>query len=386
MGTQEDHALTDLRELLREHGMIPDVPDALLARHDSERLLRQVLESPPGTPSLLTDGTDDSDHSAGGDARLATGRDVGRGRGRALTAVAAAVLVVAVVGAQTTHPATATAATPPLLDYTRASSSDIATDDLPDAQDALLGLASVARSTPEPARDGLVQHVVAQEWLLETTITASRDAEPENALFPTRTELWVAPDGSGQVVQQRSAAVTYSGRLDPDAGPSTGGSASSDDLPPGTWDATLGEQLPRDPDALATRLIDTAPTECSLDGWSGYCLGEQIQSTFLSSVVPQDLAGSFWEVLAAEPTVRLLGETTDRVGRDGTAFLVPAPTHPGQPRDEDSALVLVVSPETGQLLSSETLTTRSALLGVDEPTVTGFSAVTSSGYTQAVGR
>lgn len=373
--TEHDHEVTELRSLLRGHGMIPDVPDALLARHDADRLLREVLESSPGAPSPRTVGT-------------VVGREPVRavGRGRWLSAVAAAALVVALVGAQTAHPAPATAATPPLLDFTRATPSDIAADDLPDAHDALLDLAAVARSTPEPARDGLVQHVVAQEWLLETTITATRGAEPENALYPTRTELWVSPDGSGQVAQQRSAAVTYDGMLDPDARPSTGGSESSDELPPGTWDATLDEQLPRDPGTLATRLIDTAATECSLDGWSGYCLGEQIQSTFLSSVVPQDLAGSFWEVLAAEPTVRLLGETEDRLGRAGTAFLVSAPTLSGQPQVEDSALVLVVSPETGQLLSSETLTTRSALLGIDEPTVTGFSAVTRSGYTQEVGR
>lgn len=374
MGIREDQELADLRDLLREHGMVPDVPDALLARHDAERLLRRVLESKPVTPVLLAGGT-------------GTHRDAGRTvrRGRRLSAVAAAVLVVVLLGAQTSRPDTATAATPPLLDYTRATPSDIATDDLPDAHEALLDLASVARSVPEPARDGLVQHVVAQEWLLETTI-ASRGAEPEHALYPTTTELWISPDGSGQVQQQRSAAVTYDGMLDPDAGPSSGGPESSDDLPPGTWDATSAERLPRDPGALATRLIDTAARECRLDGWSGYCLGEEIRSRFLGSVVPQDLAGSFWEVLAAEPTVRLLGETEDRLGRDGTAFLVPVPTLSGQTREEESALVLVVSRETGQLLSSETLTTRSASLGVDEPTVTGFSAVTSSGYTQAVGR
>lgn len=375
MGIREDRELTDLHDLLRQHGMVPDVPDALLARQDAERLLRQVLESPPGAPGRLTESAV---------ARHQTGRAVRRGR--SLSAAAAAVLVVALLGVQTTRPDSATAATPPLLDYTRASSTDIAADDLPDAHDALLDLAAVARSTPEPARGGPVQHVVAQEWLLETTIDASRGAEPENALYPTRTDLWVSPDGSGQVTQRRSAAVTYDGMLDPDAGPSTGGSASTDEHPAGTWDATLDERLPRDPVALATHLVDTGATECALDGWSGYCLGEQIQSRFLGSVVPQDLAASFWEVLAAEPTVRLLGETEDRLGRDGTAFLVPVPTLSGPSRDESSALVLVVSPETGQLLSTETLTTRSVLLGIDEPTVTGFSAVTSSGYTQEVGR
>ena len=377
MGIREDHELTGLRLLLREHDMLPEVPDALLASGDAEQLLSRILASTATTPSLADEpvGRRRARQAAPGQHRRTT----------AFSAVAAAVLVVALVGSQTTRPTTATAASLPSLDYALASPSETAAADLPDARAALLDLAAAARATGDPAQDGEVQHVVAQEWLLETTVGAEPDAVPDSAVYPTVTERWLSPDGSGLVTQQRSAAVTYDGAVDPDARPSTGGTVSSDTLLPGTVDTSINDRLSRDVDALAAQLLDLSPVECSLEGWSGYCLAEQVHESFLSSVVPQDLAGAFWEVLADEPTVRLLGDTTDRVGRDGTAFLVPAPTISGQPPGEDSALVLVVDPSTGRLLSSETLTYRSDLLGIDEPTVTGFSAVTTSTYTRTVG-
>lgn len=382
MGIREDHELTDMHDLLREHGMLPDVPDALLARTDTEALLSRILASDPSTTSLDTrlDATAQ-------DAASRAGRAGGRGgRATMLSAVAAAVLVVVLVGTQTSRPATATAATLPSLDYALASPAETAAADLPDARSALLGLAATARGTAQPTPDGLVQHLVTQEWLLETTVDGTPGAALDTAVFPTVTEQWVAPDGSGQIDQRRTAAVNYDGTLDPEAGQSAGGSESSEPLLPGSRDASANERLPRGTEALAAALLETSPAECALDGWSGYCLGERVQGAFLTSVVPQDLAGAFWEVLAGEPTVRLLGDTTDRVGRDGTAFVVPVPTISGQPGGEDSALVLVVSPETGQLLSSENLTFRSDLLGIDEPTVTGFSAVTTSAYTRETGR
>lgn len=376
-GIREDRELTGLRLLLREHDMLPEVPDALLAHGDAEQLLSRILASAPGTSTLTAEAVEPPRA-----ARPAAGRSR---RTAALSAAAAAVLVVALVGTQTSHPATATAATLPSLDYALASPSETAAADLPDARAALLDLAAAARATDAPVQDGQVQHLVAQEWLLETTVGAEPHAVLDTAVYPTVTERWFSPDGSGLITQQRTAAVTYDGAIDPDARPSTGGPVSSDTLLPGTVDASVNDRLPRDADTLAAQLLESSPVECGLEGWSGYCLGEQVRDAFHTSVVPQDLAGAFWEVLADEPTVRLLGETTDRVGREGTAVLVPAPTISGQPEGEDSALVLVVAPSTGQLLSSETLTYRSELLGVDEPTVTGFSAVTTSTYTRTVG-
>lgn len=291
---------------------------------------------------------------------------------------------MALVAAEGSRAQPATASTVPSLSYGLGDLAESTPDELPDASATLRDLADAARETTEPVRTGTVQHVVAQEWLAETTGPGPDSPEQTTVVYPTVTERWLAADGSGLITQRRSAAVTYDGSIDTEAGPSPAGELSSDVIAPGTFDDVA--RLPREPAALAADLLGRSPAECRLDGWSGYCLTEQVQSYFGSGVVPHDLAGAFWDVLSEEPTVRLLGPTTDRAGREGTAVAVATPKIPEDPSDDESVLVVIVSEETGQMLSTETLTLRSEVFGVTSPTVTGFSAVTLSEYTTEVGR
>lgn len=387
--TREDGELTALRDLLQEHDLLPDVPDALLADSDAEQLLSAILASPAGATSLA------QPHLAPPHLAPVSGPPTRRrgdrrserpARRRSLLSVAAAaVLVLALVGTQSTRPAPATAATLPSLQYTLAPTDDAAAPagtDLPAASGTLLELAATARSATTPAQVGRVQHVVTQEWVAETTDAAT---DQSTAVYPTVTERWVSPDGSTQVSQRRAPAVTYDGSLDPGAKASAGGPESTDTFLPGHNDPAASRQLSRDPEVLTDQLLAASTAQCDLDGWAGYCLAEQVQEAFLWTVVPDDLAGAFWEALSEQPSVELLGTTTDRVGRTGTAVAVDVPVD-GRPDGEEAKLVLVISPDDGQLLATEQLTLRSALLGVDEPTVTAFRAITSSGYTTSAGR
>ena len=300
-----------------------------------------------------------------------------------IAAVAAVALVVALVAAEGSRAQPAAASTIPSLSYGVGDLAESSLDELPDASATLRGLADAARETPEPVRTGTVQHVVAQEWLGETG-PAPDGSGQATSVYPTVTERWLAADGSGLITQRRAAAVTYDGAINTEAGPSLAGELSSDAVLPGTFDDVA--RLPEDPAALAADILGRSSAECSLDDWKGYCLTEQVQTYFGSGVVPQDFTGAFWDMLAQQPTVRLLGPTTDRAGREGTAVAVEAPKIPEDPSDDESVLVLIVSEETGQLLATETLTLRSDLLGVTSPTVTGFSAITLSEYTTEVGR
>lgn len=379
--------------LLVAHRMMPRVPACLLVPSDPEALLSSILASSP-RPSRPAAVQDDR----GGPAphrRAAFGEtgpegtaehgDLGRRRRQTrFVAVAAVALAVALVAAEGSRAQPATASTVPSLTYGLGDLAETAPDELPGASATLRDLADAARETPEPGRTGTVQHVVAQEWLAETTSPRPGSAEQSTVVYPTVTERWLAADGSGLITQRRAAAVTYDGAIDTEAGPSPAGELSSDRVDPGTFDDVA--RLPREPAALAADLLGRSPAECSLDGWAGYCLTEQVQSYFGSGVVPQDLAGAFWDVLSEEPTVRLLGPTTDRAGREGTAVAVEVPKIPEDPSDDQSVLVVIVSEETGQMLSTETLTLRDELLGITSPTVTGFSAITLSGYTTEVGR
>lgn len=381
--------------LLAAHRMMPRVPASLLVSTDPEHLLSSILASRtvPGRraalPALLHHQGAPSAHRPGVTGETGLGGTAERcerprrRRRTSLAAVAAATLVVALVAAEGSRAQPATASTVPALSYGLGDLAESTPDELPDASTTLHDLADTARETPEPARAGTVQHVLAQEWLGETGPTPDGLGQT-TAVYPTVTERWLASDGSGLITQRRAAAVTYDGAIDPEAGPSAGGAFASDMFVPGTFDEV--DRLPRDPAGLTADLLGRTAAECSLDSWVGYCLTDQVQSYFESGVVPQDLAGAFWDALAQQPSVRLLGPTTDRAGRDGTAVAVATPTIPEDPSDDASVLVLIVSEETGQLLSTETLTLRSDLLGITSPTVTGFSAITLSEYTTEAGR
>ncbi|WP_268793442.1 CU044_5270 family protein [Sanguibacter sp. Leaf3] len=375
--------------------MVPRVPDCLLLPPDPEQLLSRILESRPqparraslpapqrrqGAPAPHRPSPPDSTALVGTSEHR---WQPGRRRGTMIAAVAAVALVVALVAAEGSRAQPAAASTIPSLSYGVGDLAKSSLDELPDASATLRGLADAARETPEPVRTGTVQHVVAQEWLGETG-PAPDGSGQATSVYPTVTERWLAADGSGLITQRRAAAVTYDGAINTEAGPSLAGELSSDAVLPGTFDDVA--RLPEDPAALAADILGRSSAECSLDDWKGYCLTEQVQTYFGSGVVPQDLTGAFWDMLAQQPTVRLLGPTTDRAGREGTAVAVEAPKIPEDPSDDESVLVLIVSEETGQLLATETLTLRSDLLGVTSPTVTGFSAITLSEYTTEVGR
>ena len=381
--------------LLAAHRMAPRVPACLLVPPDPEHLLSSILESSPRAAGRASPPAPQRRRAAPAAPRPAVHDETvsdrttersrlrRRRRGTVLAAAAAATLVVALVAAEGSRARPAAASSIPSLSYGLGDLAGSSPDELPSASATLRALADAARQTPEPARDGTVQHVVAQEWLGETGPAPDGPGQT-TSVYPTVTERWLAADGSGLITQRRAAAVTYDGAIDPEAGPSPAGELSSDVVLPGTFDDVA--RLPRDPSALAADIAGRSPAECSLDGWAGYCLTEQVQAYFGSGVVPQDLAGAFWDMLAQQPTVRLLGPTTDRAGREGTAVAVEVPKIPEDPSDDESVLVVIVSQETGQMLSTETLTLRSDLLGVTSPTVTGFSAVTLSEHTTEVGR
>jgi len=391
-GTAEVRATS---ALLAAYRMMPRVPACLLAPSDPERLLTSILASSPRQTGRVTVPAQ-RDHrqapaphrpAAPGETWLEGSAERGDQRGwrhrTRFAAVAAVTLLVALVAVEGSRAQPAAASTIPSLTYGLGDLAGSSPDELPDASATLRDLADAARATPEPVRSGTVQHVLAQEWLGETG-PAPDGSGQTTSVYPTVTERWLAADGSGLITQRRGAAVTYDGTIDPDAGPSSAGELSSDLVLPGTFDDVA--RLPRDPAALAADILERSSSECSLDAWAGYCLTEQVQSYFGSGVVPQDLAGAFWDVLSQEPTVRLLGPTTDRAGREGMAVAVEAPKIPEDPSDDESLLVLIVSEETGQMLSTETLTLHSDLFGVTSPTVTGFSAITLSEYTTEVGR
>ena len=389
------HDIEELRALMRAHHLLPEVPPALLVPSPgtaaetspaavtseqvtaaSEAMLARILATPrpaAGAEHAGLPTAGPASVSPGGPGRRKTRL---RRRG-ALLAAAAATAVVAVVASQMTSPSTATAGTAPPLAYELGSPDEAWDLALPSARSALLDLSATAAAAPDLPRGGDVQRIDSYAWLM-----GYDDSGTTTAVYPTGQQWWTAADGSGQITQRRAEAVTYDGRVDLAAGPSSGGTESTDVFPAGLLDAGEADSLPTDPDALEAALAALLPpSDDPAADVSAYALAAEIVDQQGKEIVPQAVTAAMWEVLADEPSVQLLGSTTDRLGREGLAVAVPDVSMD----DLQVVLVVLVSPEDGTLLGTETVTLEDPNLEVVEPTVTGFTVTTSRRWVEAVG-
>lgn len=391
------HDIEELRALMREHHLLPEVPPVLLVPSPgtaaetspaavtpdqvtaaSEVMLARILATPRPSAGdeqagLPTAGATTA--GPGGDGR----RQTWVRRRSALLAVAAATAAVVVVGSQVTSSPEAVAGGAPPLSYTLGAPDDAWDASLPSAHETLVALAEVAEGAPDLPQAGDVQHVALYSW--ESELDAGSGT---TVVYPTADQRWTAADGSARVVQRRAEPVTYDGQIDTTAGPSAAGSESVDDVPAGGADPSAVSRLPRDPEALEEALLAQVPDGLATGPEDeDLLLTRTVVSQYQFSVVPQDVASGMWSVLADAPSVRLVGETTDRLGRPGVAVAV------ADALDEESGveavLVLIVSPTDGQLLGTETVTLTSPVLDVEEPTVTGFTAFTDRAWVEAIG-
>lgn len=395
------HDVEELRALMRQHHLLPDVPAELVEpaapttvgtaatgdRTDrgsdaSEALLAGILATP--RPAAASTGTDSSEDGASQPADRGPGaarrRQRVRRRASAL-AVAAAAVVVAVVGSQLSSTPTAVAGGAPALTYTEGSPEAAWDGSLPSAHDTLVELAAVADEAPDLPRAGDVQRVDLYAWWAETT---GDDETTTTTIYPTSNERWVAADGSGRLVQRRAEAVRYDGRVDTTAPESAAGPLSSDDFFPGTVDPSPAAELPTDRDGMASALLGTVPAEYAENpDYRDVLLLESAAELSRSSVVPQDVASAMLTVLSDAPTVQLLGDTTDRLGRPGVAVVVPDAL--SKDAGIEAVTVLIISPTDGQLMGTETVTLTNPDIDVDEPTVTGFTTITERRWVAAIG-
>ncbi|RYV52993.1 CU044_5270 family protein [Pengzhenrongella frigida] len=354
-----------LRELMTAHHLVPSVPARYAATpQDTERLLARILVAA------------EAEEIGAVPVPLPVRR---RPRAWQLGAAAAAAVAI-VVGYQAAVVPQATAGAPVALTYSAGDPAAVASGRAPSARSALTDLASTARAQPAQDRPGSVQYVASAGWYLEVD-----GAEVSvTALFPTITQLWIAPDGSARQTQRRGAPLDVDGHLSTTAIESAAGLLSTDELPAASLDATLTDRLPRDPAALQTELLQQAAgLPCAQDdSWRAMCLVGSVLSVLEQHAAPDDLTAAMWTVLADEPGVRYLGSTTDRAGRPGVAVAIPPAT--GDP--DATVRVLIVSPSTGELLGTENVTLRSEALRIDTPTVTEFTTMTTSSWVRAVGQ
>jgi hypothetical protein len=164
---------------------------------------------------------------------------------------------------------------------------------------------------------------------------------------------------------------------------SAAGNEGTDDYPAGSLDPAIPDRFPRNPAALRTALLayKNMGAACPPDpSQQTPCLMTAVRDLYSQYVIPPDLAAAIWTVLADQPDLKYLGTTTDRAGRAAKGIAYQIAT-----QDAAIVTVLLIDPEDGQLIGTETVTLKDPALGVDRPTVTGFETYTARAWVANIG-
>lgn len=289
---------------------------------------------------------------------------------RALALAAAAAGVVGLVVAPWQQPS-ATADTPPVLDFEFANAQNIAFAPGESARETLLDLARTADAQPPLSRSGSTQYQLSDNWY--TSLKESQAAE----LIPTRTEFWLRADGSMRIIEAAGTPLSPDGR-GLTAKAKVDARESDDTYPPGDVAASFINDLDRNYRKLRTALLSSAQCETRTPGPARTsCLYLKITSLHDQFVIPPDISAGFWRILADEPSVRLLGSVKDRAGRTGIGISLISVDSP------QFRQVLIISPKTGQLLGTEDILIKDDLeSGVKAPAIYSFTAILKAEYTK----
>lgn len=295
-------------------------------------------------------------------------RPRGRTAGWRLAATAAACVLGAlalVLGVLGKGPTPAVAQTPRLLTFTGVDAQQLA-DGGTAAGPTLNELAGRAEHLPAPARLP-VQRVEAEAWWASTDPATGTEG-PRTVLVPRRLEVFRFGTDTRRSIERRGAAIDARGRITRQPG-------SWSEVPPSTDETFADDQSSAYPASLPTSIEglrrQLAPAE-SCAGTTGGCLLGAINDLYAGYVVEPSTTARLWRLLATDSSVQFLGSTTDRLGRPADAFAADS-LNPAE------RITILVDPDTGQYLGSETMLVRpSADLGFRPPAVVEFIAIVRS--------
>lgn len=285
----------------------------------------------------------------------------------AAAAVAAAVLVAGDLGGDDT----AYAATPPVLSAELGIGSP--------AADELRTLATAAAR--EPVTYAAAEPMVSTErWVLSVTevapaegaATRSMDGTPDltSAVIPMMRELRFRPDGSVHVreTQGEPRYPTAEWSESDDAG--IAGTVLLDEtLAAGELTSNYPAPLAADPAVLREQLLSVWPQAED----PAAALFQSLHEVANTRPIEASVQAAALTMLADEPGVVALGETTDRRGRPALAFGTDSADTTGS--GESTRYVLLVDPSTGHLLGYEqVLTGDGSALGLEAPAIIAYTA------------
>lgn len=290
-------------------------------------------------------------------------------------AAAAAVAGIATVVVSPWQQHTADATTPPVLDYEFANAQNIAYAPGKDARAELNRLAQTASEQTKARGAGSIQYLLTDNWFAE--LEDSKRAE----LIPKRRETWLRADGSLRARESAGTPLSPDGRgLSKHSAARTSG-VTDETYPAGDLDPQFVAKLGANVDKVRSALMRKAECEDRNRGPNrAACLYQEITGLYASYVVPPKTVAAFWRILADEPTMRSLGSVKDRAGRAGLGISFIPVDSPQFRR------VLIISPDTGQLLGTEDiLIKKDPEFKLETPAIYSFTAIMDTRYTRVFG-
>ncbi len=360
--TPERDELDEIRKLGKKLGMPGEIrpEDHGITLESAEEFVARMQSGQPQRDSAVP-------------TRLPNHRRNWRGLQIAAAAAAAASVVLVTIFTPWSQPS-ATANTPPILNYEFAKATNIAYAPGQPARQDLLHLAQAARTSNPPAQSGgSVQYVQTNNWFSSREDTKKSST---SKLIPTTIQAWLSPDGSQTSIESSGTPLRADGRGLAPSTPST--TATRDQVfPPHSADPHRISELGTTVNDVRRELLRSA--ECDPNATPtarAQCLYQEITGLFRQYVVGPKVASLFWTVLANEPGFRTLGSVTDRAGRPGVGISVISSEAP------EFRLVLIIGRSTGQLLGTEEILIKSnAKLGLKAPAINAFTAILKSEYT-----
>lgn len=241
----------------------------------------------------------------------------------------------------------------------------------PAAAAVLLHAARVAAKQPATAAPTPGQYVYSRsEGVLAVTTVPDGGAKPYNAIYRYTRQQWIAPDGSGRILQTAGspqlatsadrAAWIADGK--PNLNDGSGNIHTTFGPQPGSY-VNLST-VPTEPGALK-QLIEQRKLESGPpgDAETFTIIGDLLRDSYAPPVVRSAL----YTVAAQLPGVQLIGPTHDQLGRDGTAV---GYTSHGNTQE------LIFDPQTSALLAEQTID--------NTGTVVGWTAYLASGIVDSI--
>jgi hypothetical protein len=247
----------------------------------------------------------------------------------------------------------------------------------PDATAAAQVLYAAARVAEKQPQTPMPAHGFRYTRSKDAYLSTVGDKVAVSALVPHVREIWIAPDGSGRLLEE-SYEPMFLGPQDKvkweEAGrPPLGGPGNSDESfgPGGLYYQNFSEYS-IDPDELYDQIRNRAEGHgSSTDSEMLVLVGDLLRET----VAPPDLRAALFRVAARIPGVELVGEVTDPAGRKGIAVARTSDDSGYSERDE-----LVFDPETSEMLAErQVLLERVDWLDAEPGTVIGYAVYLESG-------